>query len=161
MTVCGSQTADGGVDREPLQLLDSPKDPRRLDTRRVTQRVNEVTDEKREPIMNILAGAEPETESKSIRGPKVANYLVADAFKCYLPKSHLGSSLISMGGDDITGSQIMGLCRRGGVFLHMQDFLKIANLWLWRRRPISSDSYVNPLDKGVVVEIDTFSFFRE
>lgn len=36
--------------------------------------------------MNILADAEPETESKSIRGPKntvaqVANYLVADAFE--------------------------------------------------------------------------------
>ncbi|SCV51875.1 uncharacterized protein FFB14_12281 [Fusarium fujikuroi] len=151
MTVCGSQTADGGVDREPLQLLDNPKDPRRLDTRRVIQRVNEVTDEKREPIMNILAGAEPETKSKSIRGPKNP-----------VAQSHLGSSLISMGGDDITGRQIMGLCQRGGVFLHMQDFLKIANLWLWRRRPISSDSYVNPLDKGVVViEIDTFSFFRE
>ncbi|KAF5697043.1 nonribosomal peptide synthetase [Fusarium globosum] len=118
MTVCGLQTADGGVDREPLQLLDKPKDPRRLDTRRVAQWVNEVTDEKHEPIMNILANAEPETESKSIRGPKNT-----------VAQSHLGSSLISMGGDDITGREIMGLCRRREVFLHMQDFLKIANLW--------------------------------
>lgn len=28
MTVCGLQTADGGVDREPLQLLDKPQDVR-------------------------------------------------------------------------------------------------------------------------------------
>lgn len=43
-------------------------------------------DEKQEPFMNILADAEPETESMSIRGPKntvaqVTNYLVVDVFK--------------------------------------------------------------------------------
>ncbi|KAF5261826.1 hypothetical protein FOXYS1_7471 [Fusarium oxysporum] len=105
----------------------------KLETRRVAQWVDEVTDEMYERIMKNLADAEPEAGLESAQGPakEVAHIIseaVAEVINLLPTQVPLRRSFISMGGDSITAMQVMALCRRRGVSLPVQDILKSTNI---------------------------------
>ncbi|KAF9768165.1 nrps5 single domain, non-ribosomal peptide synthase-like protein [Fusarium sp. DS 682] len=101
----------------------------KLETRRVAQWIDEVTDEMYERITRNLADAEPEAGLESAHGPveQIISEAVAEVIN--LPgQVSLRRSFISMGGDSITAMQVMALCRRRGISLPVQDILKSANI---------------------------------
>lgn len=101
----------------------------KLETRRVAQWVDEVTDEMYERIIKNLADNEPEAGSESAQTAVVQIISEAVAEVINLPgKVSLRRSFISMGGDSITAMQVMALCRRRGVSLPVQDILKSNNI---------------------------------
>lgn len=107
----------------------------KLETRRVAQWIDEVTNEMYDRITRNLADTGPEVGPEGAYSPveQIISEAVAEVIN--LPgQVSLRRSFISMGGDSITAMQVMALCRRRGVSLPVQDILKSANITVMAAR---------------------------